>query len=152
MEGGACPTSRAIVQLEEAGVQFSTGLDETAPEISDVDVTAEDDITFSATVTDDSSGVKQVTLDYVYVNDYGTENNNVGMTNVGGDVWSAVLAAFPSNTTLTYTITAEDNAGNTATMDEMEYDYTIPEFSSWLLPSLLLAATLVTVIRKKKLV
>jgi hypothetical protein len=151
MEGGACPTSRAIVQLEEASVQFTTSLDETAPEISDVNVTAEADITFNATVTDDISGVKQVTLNYVYVNDNGTWNNDVDMANIEGDVWSAVIPAFPNNTTLAYTISAEDNAGNIATIDEMEYDYTIPEYSSWLLPSLLLVATLIIVIYKKKL-
>lgn len=151
MEGGACPTSRAIVQLEETSVQFTTALDKTAPEFSNVNVAEEADITFNATVTDDLSGVKQVTLDYVYVNDDGTGNINVDMTNIEGDIWSAVIPAFPNNTTLTYTIAAEDNAGNMATIDEVKYDYIIPEYSSWLLPSLLLVATLVIVIYKKKL-
>lgn len=149
MEGGACPTSRAIVQLEEASVQFTTSLDETAPEISDVNVTTEADITFNVTVTDDLSGIKQVTLDYVYVNDNGTGNNNVDMTNIEGNIWSAVIPAFPNNTTLTYTITAEDNAGNMATTDEVEYDYTIPELSSLLLLALLIIASLAITIYRR---
>jgi hypothetical protein len=152
MEGGAYPTSRAIVQLEEDSVQFTTSLDETAPEISDVNVIAEADITFSATVTDDLSGVKRVTLDYAYVNDNGTENNNVDMTNIGGDIWSAVIPAFPNNTTLTYTISAEDNAGNMATIAEAEYDYTVPELSSPLLLALLITASLaITIYRRRKM-
>jgi hypothetical protein len=152
MEGGAYPTSRAIVQLEEASVQFTTSLDETAPEISDINVTTETDITLNATVTDDLSGVKQVTLNYVYVNDNGTENNNVDMTNIGGDIWNAVIPAFPNNTTLTYTISAEDNAGNMATIDGMEYDYTIPELSSPLLLALLITASLaITIYRRRKM-
>lgn len=152
MEGGAYPTSRATVQLEEASVQFNTGLDdtepeildETEPEVSNVNVDAEADITFTATVTDDLSGVKQVTLNYVYVNDTGTGNNNVDMTNIEGNVWSVAIPTFLGNTTLTYTITAEDHEGNIITTNEAEYEYYVaPDSSSPELPLTLIVAVLI---------
>ena len=143
MEGGAYPTSRAIVQLEEANIQFATSADEAAPEILDVNVTTDDVITVTAAVTDDISGVKQVTAHYTYVNENGNGNSTADMANVGGNVWSADIPAFPINTTLTYTITAEDKAGNTVTTGEQDYDYIIPELSSLVLIALLVIASLV---------
>ena len=126
-------------------MQFTTSLDEVAPDISDVNVAAEDNITFNATVTDDLSEVKQVTLNCVYLNDNGTGNINADMQNIEGDIWSAIMPPFPNNTTLTYTITAEDNAGNIATIDELDYDYIIPEFSSSLIMFLLFVSSTIAV-------
>jgi len=146
MEGGAYPTSRAIVQSEEENIQFATSADEAAPEILDVNVTTDDVITFTAVVTDDLSGVKQVTAHYIYVNENGNGDSAVDMANVGGNVWSADIPAFPINTTLIYTITAEDKAGNTVTTGEQDYDYIIPELSSLVLIALLVIASLVVAI------
>jgi uncharacterized protein YqfB (UPF0267 family) len=123
MEGGAYPTSRAIVQLEEASVQFNTNVDKTGPEISELNVTQQSDITFNAKVTDDLSGVKQVTIEYVYTNENGTTNSSVNMINTEGDVWSATIPLFSVSTNVTYSITAEDNAGNTATTEMMTYTH-----------------------------
>ena len=130
MEGGAYPTSRAIVQLEEDSVQFNTNLDTTAPEISDTNVTKGDEINFTAAVTDDWSGVNYVTLDYTYSNENGTGTNSVDMTNIEGDIWSATIPVFSVSTNVTYTITAEDTAGNAATTDIMEYTYVTQSGSS----------------------
>ena len=146
MEGGAHPTSRAIVQLEEAKIQFATSADEAAPEILDVNVTTDGVITVTAAVTDDISGVKQVTAHYTYVNENGNGDSTVDMANVGGNVWSADIPAFPINTTLTYTITAEDKAGNTVTTGERDYDYIIPELSSLVLIALLVIASLLVAV------
>jgi hypothetical protein len=123
MEGGAYPTSRAIVQLEESSVQFNTNVDQTAPEISELNVTEQADITFTAKVTDDWSGINQVTLDYVYTNENGTKNSSVNMINTESDIWSATIPLFSVSTNMTYTITTEDNAGNTATTEMLEYNY-----------------------------
>ena len=123
---------------------WSIAFDNTAPEISDVTVSTEYDITFNATVTDNLSGVKQVTLNYVYVNDMGTGSNNVNMTNIEGNVWSVAISQFLGNTTLTYTITAEDNDGNVITTNEVEYEYYVaPEASSPELPLTLIAVALI---------
>lgn len=123
MEGGAYPTSRAIVQMEETSVQFNTNLDTTAPEISNINVTENTTINFTATVTDDWSGVNKVTLNYTYSDENGTQNNSICMAIIEGNVWSAAIPVFAGNTTVTYTITAEDNYRNEVTTNEMEYTY-----------------------------
>lgn len=125
---------------------WSIALDNTVPEISDVKVSTETDITFNATVTDDESGVKQVTLEYGYSNENGTGSNSVDMINIEGDVWSAVIPLFSASTNVTYTITAEDNAGNTVTTGVMEHMYVIPASSFTELPLIPLIAAIALVV------
>lgn len=82
----------------------------------DVDnVSPEDVVKAYATVKDDTTGVKKVTLIYVYTNGSGTWNSTVEMTNVEGSIWNATVPAFPYGTSVSYTVMAEDNAGHTAT-------------------------------------
>jgi hypothetical protein len=133
-------------------------VDTTPPNITDVsqtptedNVLPTDEVEVNATVTDDLSGVKQVTLNY-------TNGNGtwiiVDMTNIEGNIWNGAIPSFPYSTNVTYVVDAEDNANNTITTEEMGYEYqyqVIPEFPSFLILPLFMAATLlaVIVIRRK---
>jgi len=137
---------------------YAFGPDTTPPNITDVsqfpfknNVTPEDDVHVNATVTDDLSGVKQVTLNYTHGN--GTWIN-VDMTNLEGNVWNATIPKFPYCTNVTYAIIAEDNANNTITTEEMGYEYqyhVIPEFPSFIILSLFMLFTLIAVALAKKI-
>ena len=130
------------------GKVYAFGPDTTPPNIPDVsqfpfknNVTPEDEVQVNATVTDDLSGVKQVTLNY-------TDGNgtwiNVDMTNLEGKVWNVTIPKFPYCTNVTYAIMAEDNANNTITTEEMGYEYkyhVIPEFPSFIIIPLFMIAT-----------
>ena len=108
-------------------------------------VQAEDEVKINATVTDDVSGVKRVTLFYAYANSSGTWIRVVNMTKLEGDIWNATIPGFPSGTNVTYTISAEDNVGNRITTVEMGYDIqysVIPEFTLLIILSLFATATL----------
>jgi len=130
-------------------------VDITAPNIAVVsqippknNVLPEDEVRVNATVTDDLSGVKGVTLNY-------TTNNgtwfSVDMTNLEGTIWNATIPAFPYCTNVNYTVVAEDNVGNTITTDEMEYQYhVIPEFPSLLILPLFMIATLIAVVAYRR--
>jgi hypothetical protein len=97
------------------------------PDISSV--SPEDIVKVNATVTDDVSGVKKVTLIYAYTNASGTWNSIVEMTNFEGNIWNATIPAFPYGTSLTYTFMAEDSVGHTATTALVGSQYhVIPEF------------------------
>ena len=135
-------------------------VDTTPPNIADVsqiplpdNVLPEDEVKVNATVTDNVSEVKQVTLVYAYANSSGTWIRVIDMTNLEGNIWNAPIPAFPYCTNVTYTIIAEDNAGNTITTEEMEYDtqyHVIPEFPSFLILPLFMIATLLAVIIYKR--
>jgi len=130
------------------GKVYAFGPDTTPPNITDVsqfpfknNVTPEDEVQVNATVTDDLSGVKQVTLNYTKGN--GTWIN-VDMTNLEGNVWNATIPKFPYCNNVTYAIIAEDNANNTITTEEMGYEYkyhVIPEFPSFIIIPLFMIAT-----------
>jgi len=94
-------------------------VDTTPPNITDVsqiplenNVLPEDEVKVNATVTDDLSGVKRVTLNYT--NGNGTWFT-INMTNPEGNIWNATIPTFPYGTNVTYVILAEDNVGNTVT-------------------------------------
>ncbi|SVA44504.1 uncharacterized protein METZ01_LOCUS97358, partial [marine metagenome] len=92
-----------------------------APTIADITMdptspTDEDNVTISATVTDDST-VASVTLTY----DAGSGNTDVAMSNTTGDTYAGTIPAQSSGTTVTYTITAVDNSGNSTESDEGTY-------------------------------
>ncbi|MCJ7721431.1 hypothetical protein MUO98_03355, partial [Candidatus Bathyarchaeota archaeon] len=78
----------------------------------------EAEVKVSITVTDDASGVKEVTL--IYTNGNGT-SISVDMTNPNGDTWSATIPPFPVGTNINYEIKAEDNANNIITTQNESY-------------------------------
>jgi len=131
-------------------------VDTTPPNITDVsqnppknNVLPEDEVKINATVTDNLSQVKQVTLIYAYSNSSGTWIRIIDMTNLEGNIWNATIPAFPYCTNVTYTITAEDNVGNIITTLEMGYEYqypVIPEFPTAIIMPLFMIATLLTII------
>jgi len=102
-----------------------------------------------ANVTDDQSGVKQAILNY-------TTNNGtwfaVEMANLEGTVWNGTIPAFPYCTNVNYTITAEDNAGNTVTTEQLDkYQYhVIPESPSPMILPLFIMVTLLAVVLYRK--
>ena len=113
-------------------------VDTTPPNITGVsqipfedNVLPEDEVKVNATVTDNLSRVKQVILNYT--NGNGTWIT-VDMTNLEGNIWNATIPAFPYCTNVRYLVVAEDNANNTITTEEMEYEYqyhVIPESPTW---------------------
>jgi hypothetical protein len=131
-------------------------VDITPPNITNViqnppknNVLPEDEVKINATVTDDLSEVKRVALIYSYANSSGTWLRVVNMTNLEGNIWNATIPAFPYCTNVTYTIMAEDKAGNTITTIEMGFEYqyhVIPEFPTAIIMPLFMIATLLTVI------
>ncbi|MCZ2809703.1 MAG: hypothetical protein O2V44_10150, partial [Candidatus Bathyarchaeota archaeon] len=134
-------------------------VDTTPPNITAVsqtplenNVMPEDEVTVNATVTDELSGVKQVTLNYT--NGDGTWVT-VNMTNLEGNVWNATIPAFPQGTNVTYGIIAEDNVNNTITSEDLGYEcqyIVIPEFPTWT-PMLLtlIALTVAIAIYRRRL-
>jgi len=140
------------------GKVYAFGPDTTPPNITDVsqfpfknNVLPADEVEVNATVTDDLSGVKQVTLNY-------TNGNGtwiiVDMTSLEGNVWGVTIPKFPYCTDVTYAIIAEDNANNTITTGEMGYEYqyhVIPEFPSFIILSLFMLFTLIAVTLAKKI-
>jgi hypothetical protein len=138
-----------------ASIYFA--LDTIAPNIINVlqtpyqnNVFPEDEVKVNATVTDDLSGVKRVILNYT--NQNGTWNA-IHMTNAEGNIWNATIRAYPYGTNVTYTIKAEDNFNNVVTSQEMgqEYQYyIIPEFPSFLILPISIAAMLLTGIACRK--
>jgi hypothetical protein len=142
---------------------FKTITDSTPPLIENVHqqptnetVHPEDDVMVYTNVTDDLSGIKQVTLNYTYTNSTGTWHGTVIMDNLELDIYNGTIPRLPYCTNVTYVIIAEDNFNNTITTEEMgrEYKYhVIPEFPSQIILPLLATATLLTIlIRKRKLV
>lgn len=135
-------------------------VDITPPNITDVsqnppknNVLPEDEVKINATVTDALSEVKRVTLIYSYANTSGTWIRVVNMTNLEGNVWNATIPAFPYCTNVTYSIMAEDKAGNAITTLEMGYEYqyhVIPEFPTAIIMPLFMLATLLAVIVYKR--
>ncbi|MDH7477106.1 MAG: hypothetical protein QHH17_01845 [Candidatus Bathyarchaeota archaeon] len=139
---------------------FQTIEDTTPPVIENVhqhpasdSVYPEDEVMVYANVTDDLSGVKQVTLNYTYTNATGTWNGTVVMDNLEGNLYNGTIPALPYCTNVTYIIIAEDNFNNTITTEEMgqEYKYhVVPEFSIQLIFPILAASTLLAVVIRKR--
>jgi hypothetical protein len=132
-------------------------VDTTPPNITEVsqtplknNVRPEDEVKINATVTDNLSGVKQVTLNYT--NGNGTWIT-LKMTNLEGNIWNATIPAFPYCTNVTYILIAVDNVNNIITTEEMGYEYqyhVIPEFPSFLILPLFMIATILAVIIYKR--
>ena len=110
-------------------------------------VTPDDEVTVYANVTDNESGVKQVTLNYSPDNEIWFI---VNMTNLEGNTWNGTIPTFDYCTWVNYTITAEDKVGNVISSEE-EFGYqhqyhVIPEFPSFLILPLFMITTLLAVI------
>jgi SagB-type dehydrogenase family enzyme len=127
-------------------------VDTTPPNIMEVsqnplknNVRPEDEVKINVTVTDNLSGVRQVTLNY-------TNGNGtwiiVEMTNLEENIWNATTPAFPYCTNVTYIVIAVDNINNIITTKEMGYEYqyhVIPEFPHFLILLLSMTVTLLAV-------
>jgi hypothetical protein len=133
-------------------------VDTTPPSITNVvqnpppnNVGPQNAVNINATVTDATSGVKQVLLNYTVGNGTWTE---VTMTNIAGNTWNASIPAFPFGTYVNYTIAAEDNANNSITTEKTlgyQFKYqVVPEFPTLLLLVLLMTATAAAVIVHKR--
>lgn len=145
----------------EAATTFTVGftVDTTPPNIIDViqvpiniNGTAENGVMVNATVTDAVSGVERVTLNYT--DGKGTWITSE-MTKLEGDIWNGTIPAFPHGTTVTYTIMAEDKAGNNVTTEELygepnQYEV-LPEFPLWIIVPLFMTATASAIVTKKRL-
>jgi uncharacterized protein YegL len=140
------------------GQKFQAVLDDTTPpNITDVhqhptadNVYPTDTVQAYANVTDDLSGVKQVTLSYTTGN--GTWFN-VTLSNLVGYQYNGTIPQFAQGSTITYVLIAEDWAGNTITTQQMGYSYqyqVIPEFQSPLIVLTLMATTLAAIIAARK--
>jgi hypothetical protein len=147
--------------LEGASSIVHFTVDTIAPDITDVvqtpapdSVWPDDDVKVNATVTDNSGHLKRVTLSFMAANSSGAWFSEVNMMNISGDIWTALIPAFPYGFNVTYVITAEDLAGNTITTDELGYkcQYAVaPEFQPPLLLTLLMTASLLALaVRRKK--
>jgi hypothetical protein len=134
-------------------VYFS--VDTTPPNITDVSQTPlvvppENEVKVNATVTDEVSGVKHVTLNYT--NGNGTWITEE-MTNLDGNIWNATIRAFPYCTNVTYVIMADDNVGNAITTEEMELEYqyhVIPEFPPAIILPLFIFLAFIAITLSKK--
>jgi hypothetical protein len=132
-------------------------VDTTPPNITDVsqtppenNVLTEDEVKVNATVIDELSGVKRVTLDFT--NGNGTWIT-VDMTSFEGNVWNATIPAFPYCTNVTYVIIAEDGVNNIITTEEMGHEHqyhVVPEFLSAMIMLLFTIATLLAVLLYKR--
>jgi len=114
---------------------FKMITDTTPPEIENVYqepandiVYPDDEVTVYANITDNLSGVKQVTLNY-------TTNNetwfSVNATNLSENVWNATIPAFLYCTDVTYVIKAEDNATTSSQLKEWNMTLNITLFQSF---------------------
>jgi parallel beta-helix repeat protein len=135
-------------------------VDTTKPDITNVvqdpltDILPDAVVKINVTVTDATSGIKQVLLNCTFTNSTDTWNTLFSMTPLTGYVWNATIPPYPYGTNVTYVIIAEDNAGNTITTEQKygyKYEYqVVPEFP---LPTILLAfmtATLIIAIISRK--
>jgi hypothetical protein len=112
-------------------------------------------VKINATVTDATSGVKQVLLNCTFTNNTNPWYAVYSMANPMGDTWNATIPPQLYGTNVTYVIVAEDNAGNAITSQQIygiKYEYTVvPEFP---LPAIffafVMATMLMAVAAKKK--
>jgi hypothetical protein len=131
---------------------FGTAADSTPPNINEVtqepdrnSVYPGDEVVIFANVTDDESGVKQVTLNYTTGN--GTWFS-LTMEPQETDIYNGTIPTFPYCTTVTYVVIAEDYANNTKTtiqmMLQLNYhvipEFTVPAFAAIFAATTLLAA------------
>lgn len=111
---------------------------------------ASEKVTVSVDVTDEQSGVRNVTISYRM---NGGPWNNVSMSMVTGDTWEGQIPELPEGTEVQYMIIAYDNAENPAVDDNGGNYYVyavVPEFPAVIFLLLFIILTMVTVILKKR--
>ena len=94
-------------------------------------VLPEDIVSVNVTITDNVTGVRNVSLTYAYVTDGRPANGSIVMTEVYPNVWTATIPPLPYGTNVSYTVIASDNAGNTVTTEQLGYVYqytVVPEY------------------------
>lgn len=115
-------------------------------------VTTNEQVKVSVNVTDTESGVESVVLSYTANN--GTSWTPMPMTcNLTSSLYETVIPGQQYNTTVKYSITANDFAGNYATKDNAGKYFVyivVPEFPSFLVVSLLIMSTLLAVVFNKR--
>jgi len=134
-------------------------IDKTLPTIRipsrmpDGDVLPEQEVKVSVNVTDFISGIKNVTLYYTLNNGTTWEEPIPMNLNSSTGLYEATIPGQPAGTWVKYKIIAYDNAENQQTKDgtapQCAYQV-IPEFPPALIPPLLIALTLITIILTKK--
>ncbi len=82
--------------------------------------TSSDEVTVSATVTDNGS-VDTVNLYYSTSSPVSTSDTQVNMTVENGDVYTAIIPQQANETTIYYIIVAVDNEGNETQSEEFSY-------------------------------
>ena len=113
----------------------------------------EDHVLVNATVTDEISKVKKVTLAYSCINNADAWNATLEMTNVKGNIWTGNMPALPYGTNVTYEIVAEDYVGNAVSSEKLgitcQYQV-VPEFPSALVlwPLMTVLLLLAALLRK----
>jgi hypothetical protein len=134
-------------------------VDDIPPEISvpvqepPGNVTEYQEVTVTVNVTDLGTGVYNVTLWYIIVNN-GTSWMPLNMTEISANTYQATIPGYENGTWIMYKIIAYDNNGNPAATDDI-YGYyyvypVIPEFPTAIIASLLMIATLLTLIVYKR--
>jgi hypothetical protein len=133
-------------------------VDTTPPSITQIlqnpenEVLPNENVTISAIVIDNTSGLKSVNLNYTYTNGSEIVTTVLSMTNVQGNMWNAIIPSFPYGTNVTYTIIAEDNAGNTISVQGIGQNYqVVPEYSAlYILPLLMISSLLIILFKKRR--
>jgi len=111
-----------------------------------------DTVKVNATVTH-LFPLEQVILNCTFSNSSATWTTSINMTNLEDNVWNGTILPFPIGTNVTYTIIAQDNAGNSISSQAQGYSFkypVVPEFSSLLLLPLFVLATFFAMIYKKR--
>ena len=134
-------------------------VDTVAPNITEIvqfpakeSVLPETSVMINVSVTDVTSGIRQVVTNYI-VN--GTAQHILNMTKLSGNIFSASIPKFPFGTNVTYWIVAFDNSGNSITTEDLgfECEYSVtPEFHGLAIVATLIVLTLFAAIgsRTKK--
>lgn len=136
-------------------------VDTTPPNITQIvqnpeesEVLPNETVTISVIVIDNTSGLKSVNLNYTCTNGSATVATVLSMTNVQGNMWNATIPHFPYGTNVTYTITAEDNAGNTNSTQGIGQNHqyeVMPEYSAlFILPLLMISSLLMMMFTKRR--
>jgi hypothetical protein len=132
-------------------------VDDISPEISapvqepPENVTAYQNVTVTVNVTEEGSGLYNITLWYSINN--GTTWTPLNMTEISISIFQATILGQENCTWVTYKIIAYDNNGNQAINDNHGYYYVyhvIPEFPSLIILPLLMITTLLAVIVYKR--
>jgi hypothetical protein len=114
-----------------------------------------DEVTVNATIAH-YFPLEQVILNCTYTNSSGTWTTTISMTNLEDNIWSGIIPPYPIDTNVTYTIVAQDKAGNSINTKDQGYTLkyrVVAEFPTYMLLPILFLATLSVALapRRKRL-